>query len=231
MVYSRNNEEEGGYVRKKKKDVEKEKLEIQGVWYRDTYLIRIIRESGHIMKKNLDHDLQHSGWEDDHPVTRKNQKNKIKRYDQIREINDITRPITQTDHLQNNINSGQLTLFSTEIMEGSHSNKIRTTSTLPFLAAWWMGRFPSCYEEETRKRVIWSDMRYKRYNKTDKADRSHSKQYQLRSTYIILNRNSGRITLQQHTNHFHVTIPCSIVDGKETILLRGRNEKESDMIR
>ena len=146
-------------------------------------------------------------------------------------INDIARPTRHTDHLQNNINSGQLTLPLTETVEGSHSNKQRTTSTSPFHAATWMGRLPSCYEEKTRKTMIWTDMRNKRYNKTDKTNRSYSKQYQLRSTYLILNKNSGGITLQQHTNHFNVTIPSSMVDGKVTILSRGRNEKESDMNR
>ena len=79
-----------------------------------------------------------------------------------------------------------------------------------------------------------SDMiRYenKRYNNTGKKDRSYSKQYQFRSTYIVYNRNSGRITLQQDTSHFHDIILSSIVDGKETTLIRERNQKESDMIR
>jgi len=59
------------------------------------------------------------------------------------------------------------------------------------------------------------------------ADRSPSKQYQLRSTYLVLNRNSGRITLQQNTNDFHVTTPYGYFNGEVTILLRGRYEKRA----
>ena len=89
----------------------------------------------------------------------------------------------------------------------------------PQFTAMWMGRRPSCDGEEV------NGMRDKRYNATVKTDITHSKQYQLRSTYVVLNRKGGRITFQQHTNHFHVTFHCSKVDGKGTILIRGRNEK------
>ena len=125
---------------------------------------------------------------------------------------------TQTDHIQSNINSDQLTQFWTEAVEGSHSNKTRTTSKWPLMTARWMGRSPYCYEEETRKRLTWE------INDTTRPTRQ-TDHNQLRSTYIVLNRkNSGRITLQQHTNHFRVTIHCSKVNGKLIILLRGRHE-------
>jgi len=94
-----------------------------------------------------DHSLQQGGWEDDHTDTTK--KREREWYDQMWDINDITRQTWQKDQNQN--------------------------------------------------------------------------QYQIRSTYPVLNRSSGRIALQQDTNHFHVTIPCSIVDRKVTILWRWRN--------
>ena len=94
-----------------------------------------------------------------------------------------------------------------------------------------MGRLPSWHKEETRKRgTWWSDMRKTDITRTIRQTDHIQKQYQLGSTYIVVNRNSGRITLQQDTNHFHVTIHCSKVDRKTTILLRGRNEKERQMI-
>ena len=75
------------------------------------------------------------------------------------------------------------------------------------------------------KGMAWSDTSNKRYNKADKTYRPYSKQNQLMSTYLALNRNSGRITLQEQTYRFHITIPYSKVDGKVTTLLRGRNKK------
>jgi len=141
------------------------------------------------------------------------------------------RTTRQTVHIQNNINSDQLTSSLTETVEGSHSNNKRTTSTWPFPAAWWMGSLPYCHEDKTRKRAIWSGVRVNDITRQTRQTDHIQKQYQLRSTYLTLNRNSGRITLQQKKNHFHVTISCSKVDGTGKTLLRGRNEKESDMIR
>ena len=94
-----------------------------------------------------DHSLQQSGLEGNHPVTRK--KRERERHDQIRETNDITRPTTQTDHIQNNISSGQLTLFWAETVEGSHSNKKRIISTWPIIAARWMGSLRCWNEKES----------------------------------------------------------------------------------
>jgi len=107
-------------------------------------------------------------------------------------------------------------------VEGSHSNKTRTTSTWPFRVASWMGRSPHCYEKEARMRVIRWDTRNKQYIRTEETDISSSKQYQLRSTYPIRSRNCGRIPLQQHTNHFHMTITSCVVDGKAIKLFTGK---------
>jgi len=91
------------------------------------------------------------------------------------------------------------------------------------------GKATILLEGGMRKRVRWSDVRNKRCIACDvsrpmSGDRPITSKAISMSTYITLSRNSGRITLQQETNHFRVTITCSKVDGKQTILLRGGND-------
>ena len=165
----RNNDDERGYVWEKEKDEKKGngKQKVILTLYKDH--LRLLARDAPLT------NLQQGGWEDDQAVTRKKWEREW--HDKIWEINDKTRLLRQTDHIQNNINSDQLTLFWTETEEGSQSNKARTTSTWPFITAMWMGRWPCCYKEETRKRVKWSDMsNKKRDNKTVKTFKTISSQ-------------------------------------------------------
>ena len=92
----------------------------------------------------------------------------------------------------------QLTSFLTDTVEGSHSNRTRTTSRWPLLAATWMGKLPTWDKGREKE----NDMN--RHQKQIKKGRrrkeviphDHHNNIKYISTYLVLNRYSGRITLQ-----------------------------------
>ena len=78
-----------------------------------------------------------------------------------------------------------------------------------------------------RKRMIWIDKNVNKEGekKEEVILHDHHNNIKYISTYIVLNRYSVRITLQQNTNHFQMTVSGSIEDGKVAIL-RGRRERK-----